>query len=405
MTRSRITPILAAVFIVLGLVETIPAVLDAARDTTGDLGRQWVVAQYAIRGVNPFPVAMDALRARYGVLAPQGPVHLQDVRIYSIPKTGPHAQTDPALGPPEATYPPTSLMTLLPLGFLPVVVVRFVWILMNIALVFLIARELKTMTGAGEATFLLFLGLVALWPPTSYCIGREQLSLLSLGCILSARRLETTHPIGAGLLYSLSLVKPSLSIPFLFLPLLDRNVKTLTTLAASQLALLGTMSWLVHASPLRLIGGWLSVAGYFKQGMYTSQDIINKLRLDGSAWDSLLQLSILLGGGLIAARFSSPKKMAFLAVISCIWAYHEVYDFVPLLIPAALLAVSPINRRWAFNIAALVIVGAGLTGAIYLGTGGGAKVVREAARLSLVTLVVGVAWSEFRARLPDASVV
>src|ERR1700730_14313199 len=94
-----ITLILAAVFIVIGLREIVPAVLEGARDTTGDLDRQWVVTQYVISGVNPFPVAMDALRARYGVLAPHGPVHMQDARIYGIPNSGPHPQTDPMLGP------------------------------------------------------------------------------------------------------------------------------------------------------------------------------------------------------------------------------------------------------------------------------------------------------------------
>src|ERR1017187_8115816 len=225
----RIRSILTAVFIVLGLMEIVPAVLEGARDTTGDLGRQWVVTQYVIRGVNPFPVAMDALRARYGVLAPDGPVHMQDARVYGIPKSGPHPQTDPTFGPPEATYHPAAVMMLAPLGFLPRDVVRFLWLLLNIALLFLVARELKSLTGAGEASFLFFLGMVAIWPASSSCIEREQFSLLSLGCILVARRLESTHPITAGLLYSLSLVKPSLAIPFLFLPLLDRRVDRKST--------------------------------------------------------------------------------------------------------------------------------------------------------------------------------
>jgi hypothetical protein len=403
MASFRITTILTAVFILVGLVEIIPAVGVAARDTSGDLGRQWVVTQYVIHRVNPFPVALDALRAQYGVLAPQGPVHMLDTQVYAIPKSGPHPQTNPEFGPPEATYSPASVMTLVPLGFLPRDAVRFVWLLMNVALLLLVARELKALTGTGEVSFFFFLGLVAIWPASASCIEREQFSLLCLGCILSARRLETTHPITAGLLYSLSMVKPSLSIPFLFLPLLDRSVKTLASLATSQLVLLGAMSWLVRADPFHLTAEWLSVAAYFRQGRYSIQDIINKLRLDGSAWDILLQLCILIAGGVVASRFGASKKIAFLAVISCIWTYHALYDFVALLIPAALLVVLPIDRRSMFHLAALVIVGFGLTAAVYSGTGGVTRGMREAARLGLVALVVGVAWSEFQPRRPDAA--
>jgi len=396
------TWILSVIFVLVGLVQIIPAVGRAARDTSGDLGRQWVVTQYVIRGVDPYPVALAALRARHGALAPQGPVHMRDARVYAIPKSGPHPQTNPMFGPPEATYSPASVMTLVPLGFLPRDSVRFLWLLINVTLLCLVARELKVLAEAAEVSFFFFLGLVAIWPASASCIEREQFSLLCLWCILSARRLETTHPITAGLLYSLSLVKPSLSIPFLFLPLLDRRVRTMASLATSQLVLLGAMSWLVRVDPFHLNGEWLSVAGYFRQGMYSIQDIINKLRLDGSAWDILLQLCILIGGGIVASRFSASKKIAFLAVISCTWTYHALYDFAVLLVPAALLIVSPLNRRLLFNVAALVIFGFGLTTTVYAGTSSLARGMREAARLSLVAVVVGVAWSECQARRPDA---
>src|SRR5215472_964326 len=105
-TRRHISTVLAIIFWVLGLAEMIPAVRDAILDRTGDLGRQWVVTQYVIRGVNPYPVALDALLVRYGVLAPRGPVHLRDAQVSEIPQFGPHPETDPALGTPEATYPP-----------------------------------------------------------------------------------------------------------------------------------------------------------------------------------------------------------------------------------------------------------------------------------------------------------
>jgi hypothetical protein len=395
---SDIRLTVAAILMAVGSLQIVAAVRSAARDTTGDLGRQWVVAQYVIRGVNPFPVALDALRAHYGILAPKGPVHLKDLRIYAIPNGGPNPQTDPMLGPPEATYSPPSVMMLLPLGLVPRNVVRFLWLLTNLALLFVVARELKLLTRAEEVSFFFFLGLVLVWPASSSCVEREQFSLLSLACILSARRLESTHAIAAGLLYSVSMVKPSLSIPFLLLPLLDRAILTLGSLAVSQLALLGAMSWAVHANPFRLIGDWLTIAAYFRQGMYTVQDVINSLRIDGSIWDILIQISILVCSAAIASRFGFLRKIAFLSVISCTWTYHSDYDFAVLLIPAVLFAVQPFDARWVLNFTALGIIGLGLTAPIYGGRSFVARGTREAVRFSLAALAIGIAWSEFQPR-------
>ena len=231
---SRTTLFFVVTFLLLGLIQIVPAILKAATDQTGDLGRHWVVTKYISNRVNPYPIAFEAMRARYGTLAPRGPVHLKDTKIFSTPKTGPHPLTDPVLGVPEAVYPPMAIMTLLPLGFLPVVVLRFLWLALNIALVFLITRELYLLTGPGPLRWPLILGLVTAWPAVSYCIEREQLPLLALWCILVARRLEPVLPIAAGLLYSVAMVKPGLTVPFLLLPLLARRITVLATFAVSQ---------------------------------------------------------------------------------------------------------------------------------------------------------------------------
>jgi len=119
---------ITVVFIALGLTQIIPAARRAAVDRNGDLSRQWLLLQYVMRGVNPYPIAFDALHRTYGVLAPRGPVHLKDVSISEIPRLGPHPLTDLALGPPEATYPPQSLVVLLPLGLLPRASLVFIWL-------------------------------------------------------------------------------------------------------------------------------------------------------------------------------------------------------------------------------------------------------------------------------------
>ena len=393
----RTTAFFVVLFLVLGLVQVIPAVLEAATDRTGDLGRHWVVTQYIIHRVNPYPIAFEALRARYGILAPRGPVHLRDIKIYTTPKTGPHPQTDPVLGVPEAVYPPMAIMTLLPLGFLPVDVVRFLWLIVNVAAILLVTHELYLLTGPGPLRWLLILGLVTAWPAVSYCLAREQLSLLALCCILVARRLEPGFPIVAGLLYGVSMVKPGLAVPFLLLPFLARRITVLAVFAASQLALLGTMCWWVYATPIDLLREWLSVAVYVRQGMYTVQDLINLLHLDGTIADAGSQVIILLLTLMVASRLGFEKRIAFLAVVSCIWSYHALYDFCAMLVVVALMVEARVDRRWMLSAAALCVVAIGLTRPVYGGTTMAERGIRWATRLSLAVLVVSVTQTEFLA--------
>jgi len=397
-TRKQLTVVLTVLFCFLGLVQIVPAVRDAIRDKTGDLGRQWVVTHYVLGGVNPYPIALDALRNRYGALAPNGPVHLRDTQISDIPKLGPNAKTDSALGAPEATYPPGSVMMLIPLGLLPKGTVAFMWALLNLGLVIVAAWQLKTLAHPDEVSWLFFLGLVAVWPAVAICIMREQFSLLCLCCVLVAFRIQSSRPILAGLLYSVALLKPSMAIPFLVLPLLGAEtslttkIKTLLALGVSQLALLAGMCLAVRENPANLLAGWLGVAGYFRQSIYTVQEFITRLRLDGSAADFGLQICVLLSGIFVAYRTpEKAKRLAILAIVSCIWTHHARYDFVILLIPAALLVATPINRQWVVESVALVFVAIGLLEFVYHGTGTLSACLRMATRLSMAALLMGIA--------------
>jgi len=150
---------------------------------------------------------------------------------------------------------------------------------------------------------------------------------------------------------------------------------------------------MVRDTPSELITGWLRVAAYFRGGSYTVQAIVNRLRLDGSVFDFALQIGILLGGIFLAYRSEDTRKLTILAIVSCIWTYHWRYDFVILLIPAALLAATPVSRRWIVELAALAIFGIGLTAPVYQGTGSIARGMRMAARLSIAALLVGAAPS------------
>jgi hypothetical protein len=202
----------------------------------------------------------------------------------------------------------------------------------------------------------------------------------------------------AGLLYGVALVKPGLTVPFLLLPLLAKRITVLVVFGASQLALLASMCWWVYTNPIDLLKEWVSVVAYVRQGMYTVQDIINALRLDGTILDVAAQLTIILLALVVAYRLSFEKRIAFLAVVSCIWSYHALYDFCALLIPVVLLIEARMDRRWILSAAALCIVALGLTLPVYHGSAPAARAARWATRLSLAVLVISVTQVEFFAR-------
>lgn len=378
----------------VGAVEFFQAITSALRHDVNDLRKQVTVAKYMRRGINPYPVAVHLLVANYGLLAPRGPVHLRELRIYGVPKTGPHVAMDPALGSPDATYPPGSVLMIAPVSLLPPEIADRLWIVLNVILVFLIVRELRRFDEVSKLRLPLVLGLVLAWPATSYCIEGEQFTLISLFCILVAYRIEAGKPVSAGLLLAVSLIKPSVSLPFLVLPLVDERLTVSTklrlfgTIAAVHLTLLAAACWMVHAGPVELIRGWVSVASYFRQGMYTADDVINILHLDGS-FIATAVLVCMLGGAFAGARVFGPgKRLAFLAIVSCIWAHHNDYDFVALLIPVILLVPQPAGWKKTALLGAAGIVAIGLLHPVYMGSAG-TRPIRYAARISMAMLLAG----------------
>ena len=139
LSENKQTTIIASlVLAAIGLVQLASAIITAHSSEDSDLLRQWKASQYVRAGINPYPVAFAALQARYGVLAPKGPVH-RKTGIYAIPKSGPDPATNAELGPPEATYPPTSYIVFAAcMGYFQASSVRTAWRALNLALLLLI---------------------------------------------------------------------------------------------------------------------------------------------------------------------------------------------------------------------------------------------------------------------------
>jgi hypothetical protein len=355
--------------ILVALVPLARAARFALSDSESDVLRQWITSQYVLAGVNPYPVALSALEAHYGRLAPYGPVRLRDVRISSIPKRGPHPQTDSRLGPPEATYPPTSaVLFAYTIGRIPSVWLLRLWTAFNFVLLALVAGELTALAAARISrpwAWGLIVPALLLWPPTSISIQRGQFSLLVLWSILVAHRLGPRRPFVAGLLYSLSLIKPSLALPFLVLPALERRWRTLFWTCLTQCALLIAASAKLHEWPGQLVGGWLHVSRYFRQGLYTIQEVINVLHLDSTPFDILIPVLVVAIAAWVARRYDNNRRLAFFPLVAVAWIYHNPHDFVVLTASIAWLAPGLVtaderDRWWLISVISLLILGLAL---------------------------------------------
>ncbi len=411
--QSLITWLPVAIMAIAGMTQLVPAIRFALKDHTSDVLRQWRVSRYVQSRVNPYPVALAALdmAAKTGQLesivdlgihsvVPLAPGHKRPPHAGAMPKHGPHPDTRKDVGPPEATYPPTSMMVLaFTIGYLRPDWLLPLWAFLNLVLLVLIAYELtqlQCLTNAKIWSVACFISLALLWPPIPYFFSRGQFSFIVLWCVLVAGRLGKNRDWLAGILYSLALIKPSLALPFLLLPLVQRRWKVLAWTAGVQAGLLLFASWLLRASPIALTTEWLSVGRYFMQGMYTLQEIIDDFNLDGTVWSFLLPLIVVAASTVLIYRADRIKAIALLSIVAAIWTYHYRYDFVVLLCAVAFLSVPLIRPlRWDIwqwsGLLAFVFLGLALTDVALEGNTVAWRIVRWAGRLSLIWIIIAVA--------------
>jgi hypothetical protein len=86
----------------IGMLQLASSIITARSSEDSDLLRQWRASQYVRARVDPYPVAFAALQARYGILAPKGPVHLPEIEIYAVPTRRPPTHPPPTSFSPFA---------------------------------------------------------------------------------------------------------------------------------------------------------------------------------------------------------------------------------------------------------------------------------------------------------------
>lgn len=401
-TRARRGLLVAAFLVGSGwLVTSLRYALRAGADS--DVHRQWVVSQYVWRGHNPYQICLKALQATYGTTRGPDRIRLRHVRMWDLSgyrgddrETGVLAE----LGAPVATYPPSSLLFLAAiLGPLPQEALLPLWAAVNLAGLALLVPELRRHLVAARLpapSWPVLVTMTLLWPPVHEVFRTHQFSFLVFLCALWAIRRMPTRPVQAGLLLAAALVKPSLALLFLLLPLARRAWKTIGTALAVHLAAgLGMAAWL-RASPLELLRTWTEIPRYMLQGAYTLQEVLNRLEWENTGRGAILVaafLAFVAGWVWLFRRAPVAAVLDFLCFANLLWTYHERYDFVLLLLPGlATASLAPASRARRAAAAGYALLAVALLDPIYGGVSSSTRALRWAGRLALTSLFVDAAF-------------
>jgi hypothetical protein len=377
--------------------------LQSADDS--DVVRQWKVAQYVHRGIDPYRVSAEILRRNFGSMHGPDRMRLRKVKLYEVHRTMNTEGVDgflPEVGPPTATYPPSSaLLFAYTFGFVPKAWLHEVWLLVNLAALAALVAVYRTFPGRGDggapAPWLAASCLLLLWPPTQEVFLASQFVFLVLIFALTAIRLLPARPAWSGVFFALALLKPSVALPFLIIPFVRGRWMLLAAVAGVHAAATLALSAIVHAPATAMLSAWMEIPRYMLQGAYTLQEALNALELENTAEGTALTLGFVGACTAWCAAFRRAPPLALaglLAFTSMLWTYHERYDFVVLLIPIApawfALAEGrrPLPRPALATLVLYAVLGLALTDAAYAIDHPAARAARWAGRAAMAALFV-----------------
>lgn len=239
---------------------------------------------------------------------------------------------------PDMTYPPTALpifAATVPTG--STIVRRVTWIVFNIVAIAVIGSVVVQTWGRSWPlpVRLAFVLIVIACKPTRAGIALGQFHLIPIALILVAEALAAKRPGLSGILAGLSLTKPTMSVPYLFVMAARRRWGALAVAVGLQILLLAAVSGWLMTDPTTLIREWMRNAR--SQLAYGTIDVPS---LIGRAMPSLAGSTPLLTIAILGAsaaliyflRNRSPLGLTSLATFAAaMMTYHRHYDLVLLL--------------------------------------------------------------------------
>jgi hypothetical protein len=256
--------------------------------------------------------------------------------------------------PPDALvdYPPHAVVLLSPLGVLPFGVAFPIWVIANLAFVFL-APYLAVRFFRPHAPFrttLLPILMFASWWGAHTLV---QFSLLALVFSMAALMWADERPSASGVCLGLALMKPQVAVPLFLWTLFTRRWKIAATalgVVAAGFALFCIRS---HANPIGVTRNYLAILAGFHLGdvvLTGASELRPLIRLavvDVSRVDAIAAaLAVALLAGICAAGFQegrANRRLLYAAPpLAACWSlltfYHLSYGFVVLL-PVLMLLV------------------------------------------------------------------
>lgn len=244
----------------------------------------------------------------------------------------------------HANFPPASFAIFWPLmGWVASSDVRWLWAITTVAagawLICLITRESGATTGQERLLVaLMFLSMNA----TGVTVGNGQtiihiLPVLLTGLLLLCRGGTTWTGLWGGFLLMLTLVKPSVSIPFLWVAVfVSRKLWAVILAAVGYVLLTAFAAQFQAADLLTLFRGWLESAEALSvRGGYGNVHIWLGF-LGSKEWNLPASLLVLVALGFWVYRYRHVDLWVLLgvtALVARLWTYHRVYDDLLILLP------------------------------------------------------------------------
>lgn len=154
-------------------------------------------------------------------------------------------------------YPPNALVLLAPLASLQLPAALKIWVAINVALAVAIAWMSTRLAAFGRWTFAF--GALVLMLPAFRTFN--QFSIASFAPALAGFLLAPRHPVLAGILIGLSLMKPHIGGPVLLWAIAARRWKTAAIAAAMPLLLSAIYAVHARVTPVQLVHEYVQAVG------------------------------------------------------------------------------------------------------------------------------------------------
>lgn len=325
---------LALVLIAVGLAAKGIAQLVTIPETGYDLRLLWTSTQYYLRGTNPFEASVYADDFVRGVTHATVPTFFPD------------------LGWPEqVNYPPSSTLTLILLFAQPRVLMYGCYLLVNVAAMAAVAwwgsHELSRVeagTWGGWGVALANLGY-------SQTLINGNLGIVVMAALVLSISMRDRRPWASGLLLGVALVKPTLALPFLWLFVLDRQIRILAicalylagsvllTMALSGAGLVTLLRQTVEGSARFATGGYALWQSFRGLGWSQSASLL--------ANAALVLVPFVLVSAYLIRRIGAfdLRLLALAGVAARLFTYHNSIDNV-LLTFLAVALYARASARW-----------------------------------------------------------